>query len=294
MRKLYELILTLCLVLSFSSGTSANEIQKTTPTTQATTEVQNEVASQTQETRNRIIQEAVDALSQTHVALTALDAGQTKDAMDALAMIVGKLELIVARYPNLALAATSMSVETRDLYGTTAAVKGAIDHAKKFLADGNLQAARHLLQDLGSEVVISLTNLPLATYPDAIKVISPLIDDGKIDEARAALESALNTLVVTEQVVPLPIIRSQAMLTIAEALADQKNRTEEQQNALTAALAAVQEQAKLAELLGYGEKAAYKKVYRQLGLLEKQLQNEIPPTKQFAETREALGHLWQS
>ena len=35
--------------------------------------------------------------------------------------------------------------------------------------------------------------IPLATYPAAIKAVAPLIDAGHMEEAKAALEAALNT-----------------------------------------------------------------------------------------------------
>lgn len=73
-----------------------------------------------------------------------------------------------------------------------------------------VQRARSLLEGLGSEIVFTVTNLPLATYPDAIKAIVPMIDEGRIKEAKVALGLALNTLVLTNHVVPLPILRLDA------------------------------------------------------------------------------------
>jgi hypothetical protein len=67
-----------------------------------------------------------------------------------------------------------------------------------------------------------VTELPLATYPAAIRAVAPLIDAGKTAEAEAALYAALNTLVIETYVVPLPRVRAQAMLREAEKLGCEK------------------------------------------------------------------------
>ena len=69
-----------------------------------------------------------------------------------------------------------------------------------------MQQARALLSGLASESELQVTNLPLATYPAAIKAVAPLIDAGKKDEAKAALQLALNTLVVERFITPLPTV----------------------------------------------------------------------------------------
>jgi hypothetical protein len=66
------------------------------------------------------------------------------------------------------------------------------------LDEGNVQKARHLLRDLASEIVISVVNIPLKTYPAAIAAVAPMIDQGRIDDAMVALQAALNTLVVAD------------------------------------------------------------------------------------------------
>ena len=67
-----------------------------------------------------------------------------------------------------------------------------------------MQKARPIVANLASEIVIETDNLPMATYPAAIKSAARLIDSGKIDDAKAELARALNTLVVTSVAFPLP------------------------------------------------------------------------------------------
>jgi hypothetical protein len=73
---------------------------------------------------------------------------------------------------------------------------------------------------MASETVVSVSNIPLATYPAAIKDAAKLIDENKTNEAKSALQTALNTQVVTETIIPLPVVLAQASLKEAETLAE--------------------------------------------------------------------------
>jgi hypothetical protein len=118
-------------------------------------------------------------------------------------------------------------------------------------------------------MVFRTTSIPLATYPDAIKAIVPLIDNGKIDDAKAGLQAALNTLVVTtDNIIPLPVKRAEKLLEKAEKLAENNKRNEEENKALSDSLKDARNQLKMAELLGYGTKKQFKSMYEQLDKLE--------------------------
>lgn len=69
-----------------------------------------------------------------------------------------------------------------------------LKQAKEYLDSGEIQEARLLIAGLASEMVIELVNIPLTTYPVAIKAVVPLIDKGDFAKAREALHAALNTL----------------------------------------------------------------------------------------------------
>lgn len=287
------------LLLAFAPPTFAQDesvdaeaMQEATESVES--EVQSEADKAAAERRQKITQEAVDALSRTRDALTALEEGRIDDALEALSVTIGKLELIVAREPELALAPTDVTVIRHDLYATADAIEATIDRAEKALADGKVQEARRLLDDLASELVIQVTNLPLATYPDAIKAITPLIDDGKIDEAMQALQAALNTLVVTEGVVPLPVLRSEALLTRAKELAAKSDRTEAENEELGNALTAVRNQLEMAELLGYGEGDDYKPLYAQLADIEKKTEDGQSGEGIFDKLKDSMANLWGS
>lgn len=235
---------------------------------EATESVEEQVEASTDdelaERRMEILQEAVDALAQTNEALTALEDGRTEDALEALALTTGKLELIVARKPDLALAPTGVTVTRHDIYGSPEAIENAIERASDALDEGRVQTARRILDGLASEYVMTVTNLPLSSYPDAIKAITPLIDAGKIEEAKSGLRAALGTVVLVDHVIPLPVLRTGALLERAEELAENPERTEEENTELENHLAAVRTQLEMAELLGYGEDSDFEPLHAQL------------------------------
>lgn len=70
-------------------------------------------------------------------------------------------------------------------------IKKAVKEAEDYLEEGKVQDARTLISGLMSQIDIRVTSISLATYPAAIKAVTPLIDQGKIDEAKAALEGEL-------------------------------------------------------------------------------------------------------
>jgi len=228
------------------------------------TQVEQSSADKVAEQRKKITEDAVAAIEQTQKALQALNDGKTDEATKALEVATGKLELVLARDPKLALVPVDVSMVTYDLFADVDTVKAAIKEAKDLLDDGKVQEARSLMGNLASEVVISTTSIPLATYPDAIKAISPLLDKGETGKAKLALQAALNTLVVTTDVVPLPLLRSQHMLAAAEKLAENEKRSEEDNKKLDNLLKAADEELKLAEVLGYGTKKDFAPLHKQI------------------------------
>ena len=180
--------------LAFGSDTKADapadEKQKVEDTKQ----------DQTAEKRKQMLEEARTVIRETENALKALDEKKNEDALAALERAAGKLAIILAREPELALAPSDVNEVPYDILGDIDAIKALRDEIEDALDDGRVQQARHLIRNLASETVISVTNIPLATYPDVIKKAVKLIDEGKIDEAKQALQIALNTLVVTDKI----------------------------------------------------------------------------------------------
>lgn len=232
-------------------------------------QVDKKAAKKAAEKRKKITAEAVAAIDETMKALKLLDEKKTEEALAALERATGKLDLILARDPSLDLAPVDVEVVTYDLLADLDTIKAVIKQAKDYLEDGEIQKARPLVANLASEIVFRTTSIPLATYPDAIKAVAPLIDEGKLDEAKAALQAALNTLVTTDDVIPLPALRATHLLKNAEALAENEKRTDKDNETLSKQLEEARKQLKMAELLGYGDKKSFKSMYEQLDQIEK-------------------------
>ena len=238
-----------------------------------------ETDSQLTDKRTAVIQEAVDALHETNAAIAAIEKGDTDAAIAALALATGKLETVVAREPDLALAPVSVNHFTYDVLGSVEAVRGLGKQIADLVDDGKFQEARPLLSGFASEVVIRTTSLPLATYPDAILAATALLDDGKTDEAMTVLNAALSTQVVTDTVVALAPLRAVAMIEKAKALlnddgeaANDKAATEDAD--LTAAdyVEAARQELKIAEALGYGRESDFEDLHEALDELDRQIE----------------------
>ncbi len=250
--------------------------------------VQGSAADTAAQRRKELIQEAVAALDETHKALKALEDGETAAALDALAIATGKLDLVVARNPRLALAPVDVRLVTHDLYATVEDIRRVREQALEHMKAGRLQDARALVEGLRSDIVVEEVNVPLGTYPAAIKAITPLIDDGRIEEAKRGLLRALNTLVVLQQVHPLPILRARHMLTRAEELATTADRTGEQNEELTGLLDGTRKQLEFAQVLGYGQPTDFQEFYTQLDEIASKTRSGKSGSGFFDKIREAL------
>ena len=257
---------------------------------QAAQNVEDEMA----EKRKKIAEEATAAIRETQDALKSLDAEKKPEALAALERATGKLELILAREPKLGLAPTGVSTMTYDVIGDIEAVNAARKKAESLLKDGRLQQARHLIRNLASENVISVTNIPLATYPQAIKAAVKLIDDNKVEDAKHALQSALNTLIVTDTIVPLHVVSAQAELKTAEQLTDKKDRTAEENTKLKALLKQARTNLEFAQALGYGTGKDFKELYDQVSEIEKKTEGGKSGVGYFAKAKASLSNLVKS
>jgi hypothetical protein len=251
-------------------------------------EVQSEVEKKAAEKRAQLLKDAEATLDETRKAVEALDQGKKDEALAALERVTGKLDLIVARDPNLALAPVSVATIVRDIYGRSDTAADVVKTASDHLDDGRVQEARALLSGLASEAVLQVTNIPLATYPAAIKTVAPLIDAGKVDEAKATLRTALNTLVVESYIIPLPKIRAEAMLKEAEKLAQKSDRNGDENKKLHDLIEGTRNELKLGETLGYGTKKDYKPLYEQLDDIKEKTQDGKSGTGFFDKIKDSL------
>ena len=240
-----------------------------------------------------LVAEAAAALAETHKALKALESKKPDVALKALAEVTGKLDLIVARAPKLAQAPVETEVVTYDLLTDPDTIEKITKEAKTYLNDGEIQKARPLVANLASEIQYRTLHIPLETYPAAIKAIAPLIDAGKIDEAKAGLLAALNTRVVTTDAgMPLTKMRAEFLVKEAQELAEKKDRSTEENHKLANHLQAARQQLQIAELLGYGKKKDYNPMYEQIREIEEKSAGGKSGTGWFDKIKQQRSNLF--
>lgn len=254
--------------------------------------VDDRVADAATAQRAKLIEDASFALDKTQEALGLLDQRKNKQALGALEAATGKLELVLARDPKLALAPVDVRVIIHDYYATPDAVRKAVKEARKRLGDGEVQQARPMVATLASEIVIETDNLPMSSYPAAIKSAARLIDMGRPEEAKAVLVKALSTIVVTQKAIPLPVIRAEEALKEAEKLAENAQRDAQQNQRLSQLLAEVSTQIELAQALGYGKKSDFKPILDQIKTLEQRTAGGKSGTGWFDDIKARLAKLF--
>ncbi len=220
---------------------------------------------------SRLIDEAVKALEETGNAIKALQEGRKEDAIAALERAIGKLEVVIARDPTLMLAPVAVDSRVTDILAPIDQIEKAKEAARKAMKEHRLQAARAIVEPLASEIVIETTSIPLATYPDALKAVVPLIEKGKTKEALAMLDAALGTLVVTRAIAPLPLIRIEFAMDEAQKLADKASRTEAENQRLKALVQLIADQITLGKVLEYGGPDAFEPFEDELKVIKASL-----------------------
>ena len=239
------------------------------------------VAEQVAAKRATLIAEAVEALQETQNALGLLAAGQTDQAREALARATGKLEVVLAADPDLALAPVDVEAAVHDVVIGPVEVEAIRRQAEAALAQGRLQDARRMIADLASEHVISVTNIPLATYPAALKQAAALIHAGRTGEAIATLETALGTLVIERTIIPLPLVRAEALLEEARPLAEKPQRSAAENDRLRRLLDAARRQIELAQALGYASSQDADAFFEELKTIERRTEGQGSGTGLF-------------
>jgi len=228
-----------------------------------------------EERQQKVEQEALEAIAGTQNALIALQKKDSKKAMALLQDVSGKLDILLARHPGLVLIPANVEADIYDFDSDSKQVAKKVDEARKLLKDHKVQDARENLAELVSEIRITTTNIPLGTYPMAIKAAAALIDKGKTDEAEDALYDVLNRLEKITEIMPLPVLRAEALLTAASELEHKTDLTQAASRTEILKLTdAAKDNLKLAELLGYGDKEDYKPLYNTIDDIKDVLHSE--------------------
>lgn len=227
------------------------------------------------EKKQQIASEAKDSVSGTQQALINLEKNDPKAALAILQDVSKKLAIILGKNPDLALVSADIDAEIFDFEGDANAIKKELKQADALLDSGKLQSARQILAGLASEMRITTISIPLSTFPLAIKNAEALIDAGKTSEAASVLDEVLNTLVERTEIIPLPILRAEALLTEASMVEHKEDMSKEKSRAEVLKFAdAAKEKLKIAELLGYGGKDDYKLLYTAIDEIKETMHSE--------------------
>ena len=298
---LIQSIILAALAFGYPSITQADNSTHTKPSPTATPQLNDKMEKKGDkgevkitEKRKQITSEAMDAIQETRNALKWLDENDKDKAIKALERATGKLDLILARDPSLALAPNNATEATYDLYANLGQVKAARKKAERLLAEGKVQDARQILDALRSEIVIRVSNIPLATYPEAIKKAVKFIDDGKTDKAKETLQTALDTLVVTDHIIPLPVVAAQDDLSGAKKLSENKSRSADENKKLSQLLSDARSHLEFAQALGYGTAQDFKDLYGELDTIKDKTFGGKAGMGFFKDVEASLSKLFES
>ena len=217
------------------------------------------------------ITDAIEIIGLTEDAVRhILDSAYT-DAEAKLEDAVGKAAVMTAARPDLGFFPLDVNITVRDLVSGAEALS-AIGHEVDKLTDkGYLQAARHLLKDLASEIEIRTPMLPIATYPAALTGAAKLLNEDKPQEALIVLNTALSTVFVETKYIPLPILRAERMLEEVETLLD----TGDKDTDINILLDNIDYQIRFAEALGYGKRdKEFGELYNAIKDIRKEIKQE--------------------
>jgi hypothetical protein len=170
------------------------------------------------------ISDAIQIISLTEQAAKHILDSSYNEAIDKLEDAIGKAAVMTAARPELSLFPLDVQVTTRDLVADIDVLREIRNEAEWLTDKGYLQAARHLLNDLASELEIRTSMLPIANYPNALTLAAKALEEEKPDEALIYLNNALSTVFVETKYIPLPLIRAERMLEEVSTLLEQEDR----------------------------------------------------------------------
>jgi hypothetical protein len=236
-----------------------------------------------QQAEQTVDPDAITAIQQTEAAIKAIAANNKNEAVSDIEQATGKIDILVARKPASGLIPVHVDVAViDDAPQDTKAIDALVQAATDAVKQRDLPAARILLASLVSELRIRTTFIPLATYPTALQQAAKLLDQGKNQEAGNVLLTALNTLVIDDRVIPLPLILAQAAVEQADAQRQNKNV------ALTL-LQTAKNQLDRSRRLGYmSDDAEYKTLDNDISSLETAVKGPSNTTALFSHLKDRI------
>ncbi len=234
--------------------------------------IDEEIQRNIQLANDELITDAAEVITATKDAVKAIADSSYTDAKSHIEKAIGKAEAVIALKPDLAYAPLDFNVRINDLVSDVPTVKRIAEEAEEALEDGKVQQAREMLKGLSSEIAIAAYKLPIGTYPSALKSALVLAKEKKYPEATVLLNFALNTIVIEQKSVPLPLVRAERMLLEVDDLVQKDDFEPEEVRTL---LYNAAYEIKFAEALGYGKKDNdFKELADAIKEIEKQMDDK--------------------
>ena len=278
MKKLIVSLAAASLLVTGAVASNATKAESNKAVTQAKAKVQKEQSDV------KIVKEAVQAVALTNKVLVELEKGNKDQAIKDLEDAIGKLEVVLSAPKAPALIPIDSSIEVVDFPGSLQDIKTALISAKALLAQDKIQEARVILDTLRSEIDLKVINLPLASYPAALKLAAKFLHENRVDEAKNVLNQALSTFVEVDIVTPIPLVQAIHLVEVAqtEAKKDKKKALD--------MLEAAKSSLKKAEALGYTSDSdtTYKMLEDLIKKTEKEIKGKNGAEKLFEELLEKL------
>ena len=230
-------------------------------------------------------QHAIAAIAETQLAIDAIASNRTDMALQAIEQATGKINVLLARDPATGLIPVSVRVEVIDTApNDTKTIKDLARQVSTAIAAKDYPAARVVLDTLTSEIRVRTYNVPLGTYPDALKEAARLLDQKKNQDASNVLLTALNTLLAVDRVTPLPLVFAR------EALDAAKGQSQSDKAAAQTLVQTAKNQIERAKELGYAAQAPeYADLSADVSTLERQLKGNSDAGSVFAKLEDKLS-----
>jgi hypothetical protein len=283
MRKLLLSAITASLLLS-TAGMAKEEASKNATVGEVNKIAISNAKEDAKSKQTKLVTEAIESLKYAQSAVINLEHKESKKATEDLEKAIGKLEVIMAAKDAPKLLPVNNVIRVQEFVGTAADVEKSVKLAKSLLDDGKVQEARALMIPLVSEIDITVVSLPLASYPDALKLAAKYIHEKQEEKAKEVLYIALSTFTEVTEVVPIPLLESADLINAAARVA------KEDKNRALKYLDAASDTLDVAEKLGYVSRSetTYKILHEKIDEVKKEIKGKNKAEKLFESLTEKL------
>lgn len=252
---------------------------------QARPEIERQRKQTEQQAASTLNADAIAAIDETEKAINAISLNRIEEAVAAIERATGKIDLLLARNPKNALIPVNLAVDIIDTAPQSIdEIRDIAEDVDWALDEKDFPSARVLLHSLMSEIRLRTFNLPLASFPDVLAEAARLLGEKKIRDANDVLLTALNTLVVVDHVIPIPLLLARAALDQAQSLRESDKQAAHSQ------LETAEKELERCRELGYAAREPEYLVLRDsISDLKKQLKRNEDTGSAFQKIKEKLG-----